>query len=269
MSQLFTIPQAVRIDSTGTPYASAKINFYLTGTTTPTNTYTDNARATPHANPVVAAADGQFAPIYLDPAITYRAYIVQSDDTLIRDVDPIGTPLTSSDVAVVDAGAYYAGTQVEAVLADIGANYAKKSVANTWSADQTFSAAVLRMADNIIERPVLKDFGITHNDLTQSTGTVTCDMSTGSSFYFQLTENATIAITNPPATGTLGQLVIRIKQHSADGAHTVTWPAGVVWAGGTRPVMTTFNDAFCKFTLTTDDGGTSYYGEFGLAYAAA
>lgn len=269
MSQLFTLPQAVRIDSTGAPYAGAKIHFYLTGTTTDTNTYTDSARTTPHANPVVAGADGQFAPIYLAPTITYRAYIVQSDDTLIKDVDPIGTPLTSSDIAVVDTAGYYAGTEVETVLADLGLNYAKKSVANTWSADQTFSAANLQMADNIIQRPTLKDFGITHNDLTQSTGTVTCDMSTGSSFYFLLTENATIAITNPPPTGTLGQLVIRIKQDGAAGAYTVAWPAGVVWAGGSSPVMTTSNDAYGKFTLMTDDAGTSYYGEFGLAYAAA
>ncbi len=269
MSQLFTIPQAVRIDSTGSPYGAAKINFYLTTTTTETNTYQDSARTTPHANPVVAGADGQFAPIYLDPAITYRAYIVESDDTLIKDVDPIGTPLTSSDLLVVDAGGYFAGTEIETVLADLGANYGKKAAANTWSADQTLSAAALKCADNIVERPELKDFGITHNDLTQSTGTVTCDMSTGSSFYFLLTENATIAITNPPATGTLGQLVIRIKQDGAGGAHTVTWPASVTWAGGSKPVMTTGNDAYDKFTLMTDDAGTEYYGEFGQAYAAA
>jgi len=269
MSQLFTLPQAVRIDSTGAPYAGAKIHFYLTSTTTNTNTYTDSARTTPSSNPVVAGADGQFAPIYLDPAITYRAYMVESDDTLIKDTDPIGTPLTSSDILVVDSGGYYAGTEVETVLADLGANYAKVASANTWSADQTFSAAALKMADQIVERPVLKDFGITHNDLTQTTGTVTCDMSTGSSFYFLLTENATIAITNPPATGTLGQLVIRIKQDGAGGAYTVTWPAAVVWAGGSKPVMTTGNDAYDKFTLMTDDAGTEYYGEFGQAYAAA
>ena len=269
MSQLFTLPQAVRIDTTGSPYAGAKIHFYLTGTTTDTNTYTDNARSVAHANPVIAGSDGQFAPIYLDPAITYRAYIVQSDDTLIKDTDPIGTPLTSSDIAVVDTGGYYVGTDLETVLADLGLNYAKKAVANTWTADQTFSAAALKMADNIVQQPELKDFGITHNDLTQTTGTVTCDMSTGSSFYFLLTENATIAITNPPATGTMGQLMIRIKQDGAGGAYTVTWPASVVWAAGSKPVMTVGNDAYDKFTLTTDDAGTEYYGEFGQAYAAA
>ena len=56
MSYLFHLPQAVRVDSTGTPYALAKANFYLTTTTTETNTYTDAALGTPHANPVVASA---------------------------------------------------------------------------------------------------------------------------------------------------------------------------------------------------------------------
>ena len=270
MSQLFHNPEAVRIDSTGTPYAGAKFNFYLTGTTTKTNTYTDSARLTPHANPVVAGADGQVAPIYLDPAITYRVYITESDDTLIKDIDPYGTPLTSSDILVVDAGTYFAGTEVETVLQDLGANYAKKSAANTWSADQTFSSADIKMADNILERAEIKDYSITHNVLTQSTGTVTCDLSTGNSFYWVLTENCTVALTNPPPTGKLGSVIIRIKQDGAGGAHTVTWPASVVgWAGGSKPVMSVGNDAVDKFTLTTDDEGTSYYGEFGQAYGIA
>jgi hypothetical protein len=269
MSQLFTLPKAVRVDSTGAPYAGAKINFYLTGTTTPTNTYTDSARATPSSNPVVAGSDGQFAPIYLDPAITYRAYITDTDDVLIDDVDPIGTPLTSSDILVVDAGGYYAGTEVETVLADLGANYAKKSAANTWTADQTLSSADLKAADNVIERPEIKDYSLTHNAITSTSNAITADCSTGNSFYHLLTENTTFTLSNPSPTGKLCAIVIRIKQDSAGGAYTVTWPGTVVWGGGSAPVMSTGNDAVDKFTLTTDDAGTTWYGEFAQAYAAA
>lgn len=268
MSQLFYIPQAVRIDSTGAPYAGAKIHFYLTGTTTNTNTYTDSARTTPSSNPVIAGSDGQFAPIYLDPAITYRAYIVESDDTLIKDVDPIGTPLTSSDILVVDAGGYYAGTEVETVLADIGANYTKNASTETISANWTWSANIL-MADNVLERPEIKDYSLTHNAITSTSNAITADCSTGNSFYHLLTENTTFTLSNPSPTGKLCAIVIRIKQDGAGGAYTVAWPASVTWGGGTAPVMSTGNDAVDKFTLTTDDAGTTWFGEFAQAYAAA
>ena len=132
------------------------------------------------------------------------------------------------------------------------------------------------MSDNVIERPEFKDYSLTHNVLTQSTGTVTLDMSTGDSFFFILTENATIVITNPPPTGKLGQFIIRIKQDGAGGAHTVTWPEGdgvstakAHWAGGSKRVMSTGNDAIDKFTMSVDDAGLNYYGEFAQAYGNA
>jgi len=269
MSQLFYIPQAVRINSTGTPYASAEANFYLTGTTTRTDTYTDSARTTAHANPVVAGADGQFAPIYLDPAITYRCIITEaSAGATIKDVDPIGTPLTSSDILVVDSGGYFAGTEVETVLADLGANYAKLSAANTWSADQTLSGADWKFADNVAERPELKDFSVTHNTISSSSGTLTIDLSTGNSFQTLLTENiSTVTISNPSPTGKFCQFTLRVIQDGAAGAYTVAWPAAVLFPGGTDPVISTGNDAVDVITAFTTDAGTAWHGNFSQAYA--
>ena len=43
MSKLFYLPQAVRVDATGVPYPNTEANFYLTTTTTRTNTYTTSA----------------------------------------------------------------------------------------------------------------------------------------------------------------------------------------------------------------------------------
>ena len=125
------------------------------------------------------------------------------------------------------------------------------------------------MADNVIERAEMKDYGITHNAITSSGNAITADCSTGNSFYHLLTENTTFTLSNPSPTGKLCQIIIRIKQDSGGGAYTVTWPASVTWAGGTSPTMTTGNDAYDKYTLTTDDEGTSWFGEFGQAYAAA
>ena len=269
MSRLFFIPQAVRIDSTGTPYGAAEANFYLTTTTTRTNTYEDNARGTPHANPVIADAAGQFPAIYLDPAITYRCIITQSSGgAQIDDIDPVHAPITSSDITSADSGGYYAGTDVEAQLQDIGANYGKKSATNTWTQVQTHAAAVA-MADNQVQRPEFKDYSLTHNAITSSSNAITADCSTGNSFYHLLTENTTFTLSNPSPTGKLCQIIIRIKQDSAGGAFTVAWPGTVTWAGGSSPTVSVGNDAIDKFTLTTDDAGTLWFGEFGQSYGSA
>ena len=267
MAKLFHLPKAVRIDSSGAPYAGAKANFYLTGTTTRTNTYTTSALSVAHDNPVVAAADGQFAPIYLDPDITYRCILTQSDDTQIDDVDPVAAPTAAADIAITDAGGYFTATEVEAALQEVGSDFAQLAETETWTADQTFSSATLKMADNIVERPELKDFAVTHSALTQSSGTVDLDLSTANSFSFTLTENATITLSNPPGTGNFGQVTVEITQDGGGGAYTVTWPGSVTWPGGTGPTISTANDAVDVVTLFTRDGGTTWRGNFSQAYA--
>jgi len=268
MARLFHIPQAVRIDSTGTPYPSAEANMYLTGTTTPTDTYTDNALTTTHANPVVADAGGQFPAIYLDPAVTYRCVITQqSGGATIDDIDPVHAPFAAVDVAVTDAGSYFAGANVEAVLQDIGANYPKNATTETISAAWTFSAQV-NFGDNVLSRPVFTDFGVTHNSVSSSSNVVTLDLTTGNSFATTLTENiTTVTLSNPPASGTFGQLTWFITQDGGGGAYTVTFPGSVSWPGGTAPTISTANDAVDIVTLMTNDGGTTWRGNFSQAYA--
>jgi hypothetical protein len=270
MSQLFYLPQAVRVDSSGAPYAGAKANFYLTGTTTRTNTFTDSALSVAHDNPVVADSAGQFAPIYLVPGTTYRCVITESDDTQIDDVDPVRSPLTASDIAIVDNGNYYAGIEVETALADVGANYAKRSDAGTWTADQTFSGATLKMADEVIERAEIKDYSVTHQSISSVMGKLTIDLTTGNSFVTTLTENITdVVINNASPTGKYCQFTIKVIQDGAGGAYTVDFEASetVLWPGGTAPTITAANDAIDKVTLETIDEGTTWIGNFSQAYA--
>lgn len=101
------------VDSVGAPIAGAKAYFYLTGTTTLTDTYTTSALSTPNTNPVIADSAGRFPPIYLDPAISYRMRIYDAADVLLIDRDPIAQ-----------------------------ANYfARTGAANTFTAQQTFTAS--------------------------------------------------------------------------------------------------------------------------------
>jgi hypothetical protein len=266
MSRLFYIPQAVRIDSTGAPYAGAKANFYLTGTTTRANTYSDNALSTANANPVVADAGGQWAAIYLDPDVTYRCIITDTNDVQLDDVDPIHSPLTASEIAIVDAGSYFAGTELETVLADLGANYAKNSAAETISGARTHSSTI-NMQDNQIIRPELADYSINNAVVTQSTATPDFDIAGGSAnaFTVTLTENATFSLSNPSPTGNLCEIVIKITQGAS--AYTVAWPASVKWPGGTAPTISVGAGAIDVVTLMTWDAGTTWYGNYSQAYA--
>ena len=101
MSTLFRLPKAVAVQSDGSPYPSAKAYFYLTGTTTLTDVYQDSDLVTPHANPVVADSSGVFAPIYLDPDVTYKLTLKTSLDSLIYSVDPINDELSAANLGAI------------------------------------------------------------------------------------------------------------------------------------------------------------------------
>ena len=269
-AKLFTTPQAVRIDSTGTPYAGAKANFYETGTTTPADTYEDAALNTAHSNPVVADSAGQFPAIYLDPDVSYRCIITESDDTQIDDIDPVWLPVKAANVTFADAQGYWVFDDVESVLNEIGANYAQSSGTNTWSQRQTHNADIW-MNDNVIQRAELQDFSVTHSAVTSSSGTITLNMTQANSFYHLLTENlTTISITNPPASGSYGQVTLFLQQDAGGGAYTVdfdsTGISGVVWPSGNDPTMSSGNDAIDMVTFATYDGGTTWFANISQAY---
>lgn len=94
------------INSTGAPISGAKAYFYVTGTTTLTNVYADNALTTPLTNPVIADSAGRFVPIFLDPAVTYRLIVKNASDVPVGngDVDPLN-PTGNIGTASIQDGA--------------------------------------------------------------------------------------------------------------------------------------------------------------------
>lgn len=85
---LFVNPYATTLDDNANPISGAIIQFYASGTSTPQTIYADVALTTPLPNPVIADAAGRFDPIYLDPALRYRAVVMDAGGTVIRDIDP-------------------------------------------------------------------------------------------------------------------------------------------------------------------------------------
>jgi hypothetical protein len=93
MAQAVALPVLRITDTNGDPISGAKAYFYATGTTTPQTTYSNAALTVAHANPVVANSAGVFAPIFLDPSLTYRLVVKDASDVAIDnwDVDPISS----------------------------------------------------------------------------------------------------------------------------------------------------------------------------------
>jgi hypothetical protein len=97
--QIFRLPKATAISDNLTLVAGAKVSFFLTGTSTPTDTYQDSALTTPHTNPVIADAAGRFPPIYLNPDILYRVTFTDSADVEIYPaVDPVNDRVLSQAI---------------------------------------------------------------------------------------------------------------------------------------------------------------------------
>lgn len=76
------------VGDTGTPLAGAKLYFYESGTSTPKDTFSDEALTTPNANPVTADSAGRFADIYLTSG-SYKVVLKKSDGTTVKTSDPV------------------------------------------------------------------------------------------------------------------------------------------------------------------------------------
>lgn len=92
MAKLFN-PFFQAIDGNGAPLSGAKLNFYITGTTTRKNTYSNADLDVSHlnANPVVADSNGRFGPIYLDTDVDYKAILTDSAGSTVSNgtLDPL------------------------------------------------------------------------------------------------------------------------------------------------------------------------------------
>jgi hypothetical protein len=101
--QTYTIsplPQVQYIDANGNPLASGKVYTYTAGTTTPLNSYSDNA-GTPNTNPVILNSSGR-ATIYLISTSCYKIVVKTSADVTVFTQDNVcPVPLLSISGAIV------------------------------------------------------------------------------------------------------------------------------------------------------------------------
>jgi hypothetical protein len=116
----------------------------------------------------------------------------------------------------------------------------------------------LNCADKDLNRPVLEDYGIKKHSEGSSAGTLTLDMALGNAMTHLFTEDVTtVTVVNPPASGTYGEIWLRLTQH-ASSAKTIAWASKYHFPGGTDHVMSGATNAVDLIHLSTIDGGATY-----------
>jgi len=118
--QIFQLPKQTLIGAAAIK-PSWKVNFYLTGTTTPAAVYTTSALSVAHTQPVQADSGGVLATVYLDPSVTYKASVYDAADVLQYTVDPVNDSVLSQ-AAIGDL--LYPRTAAEIAAGVTPTNYA-------------------------------------------------------------------------------------------------------------------------------------------------
>lgn len=93
-------PNPFEVDPTGVPYAAGQLFFYVTGTSTPQNTYQDAGLTVPNPNPVVADSSGHYGNIFLNSTTAYKVSAFGPNPTpLVPSIpsDPQGIQLWTAD----------------------------------------------------------------------------------------------------------------------------------------------------------------------------
>jgi len=167
---------------------------------------------------------------------------------------------TASDTyAVADLSSF-----ARTVLDDANAAAAAVTLAVLALAGGAMSGALV-MADNLVTRPVLKDYGETVNAIgATGGGTDDIDLTLGNVVTATVDTGAqTFTFSNPSASGTACSFTLILTNGQSQGA--ITWPAGVDWDGAAPTFTVSGRDVV---TFLTVDGGTIWYGFLGgLAFA--
>ena len=121
----------------------------------------------------------------------------------------------------------------------------------------TNGTGAILCSDDILQRPILKDYGETHNALGDTGGgTDDIDLTAGNVVSATVsTGTQTFTFSKPTASANGCSFTLFLTN---GGSQTVNWPGSVDWASATAPTLTTAGLDILVFT--TIDGGTIWHG---------
>ncbi len=93
---LYTAGRQRVVDANGDPVSNSKLYFYLSGTSTPAEVYSDSELNTPLTQPVRSNSAGFYPPIYLDESVVYKTVETTSGDVAL----PGGTVDPANPIAI-------------------------------------------------------------------------------------------------------------------------------------------------------------------------
>ena len=128
--------------------SDAKAQWYIAGTTTPSDTYTANTLITANANPVEANALGIFPEMWLSPTVSYKVVITGTGVTT-RTIDNVYGSLTINQL---ENDSRYIGVPG-------GASYATTGSANAYVVSTGLSLTALPSFSTFIIRPNFTNTG--------------------------------------------------------------------------------------------------------------
>ena len=150
------------------------------------------------------------------------------------------------------------GTAVTSTAAEI--NYLDITTLGTTEASKAVTADangdIIFAGDVSFSNAIIEDY----ESVSDSSGTTTVDLSTGTNFSSTLSANTQFAFTSPASDGSVSAFTLKIVQDASASGYTVTWPAAVNWPSATAPTLTATASAVDYFVFITHDGGTNWYG---------
>ncbi len=161
-----------------------------------------------------------------------------------------GDMLVANNLSELTATAATARTNIAA------APLASPTFTGTVTLPAVTGGGTVNLADNVLQRPELKDVGETVTAIG-NTGAATkdLDLTTANVFTAKVTGAVTFTFSNPSPTTKCCALTLILENGSA---FVTTWPGSVKWPGGVAPALTAAG--FDVLTFITVDAGTTWRG---------
>lgn len=126
---------------------------------------------------------------------------------------------------------------------------------SSWTLPAITLGGAVSAADQVIGRPVIKDYGETVNAMGSISGSQTINIESGNVVTATASGAITWTFSNPSASGTACSFTLILTN---GGAGSQSWPAAVDWPGGTAPDLQTSGVDIIAFM--TINAGSTWYG---------